>query len=369
MRTKYRLGVDAGGTFTDFVLTDATGPVLLNKTASTPHDPTEAISTGLALIAEEVGESPAEIISQCDLCINGTTVGLNALIQHRGAKTGLICTAGHEDSIEIRLGHKEDGYRYDTEYPPATMLVPRYLRCGVAERIASNGKVMTPLNEADVRAACELFIAEGVEAVAISFLWSVLHLDHERRAAEIVREMMPDIFLTVGSELYPQIREYTRTSTAITNAYLGPILKGYVEGIDAYFRNLGAEYPVRFFQSNGGLAIGKAMTDRAVYAINSGPASAPQAGLYVSEPFGFDNHRRYGWHLVRHHADRRRQGIDAYFRNLGAEYPVRFFQSNGGLAIGKAMTDDRARSTRSIPAPRRRRKPGSMSPSRSASTM
>ncbi|MFP6758623.1 MAG: hydantoinase/oxoprolinase family protein [Alphaproteobacteria bacterium] len=289
MRTKYRLGVDAGGTFTDFVLTDATGSVLLTKTASTPHDPTEAISTGLALIAAEVGESPAEIISQCDLCINGTTVGLNALIQHRGAKTGLICTAGHEDSIEIRLGHKEDGYRYDTEYPPATMLVPRYLRCGVAERIGSNGKVLTPLNEADVRAACELFIAEGIEAVAISFLWSVLHLDHERRAAEIVREMMPDIFLTVGSVLYPQIREYTRTSTAITNAYLGPILKGYVDGIDEYFRNLGAEYPVRFFQSNGGLAIGQAMADRAVYAINSGPASAPQAGLYVAAPFGFDN--------------------------------------------------------------------------------
>ena len=289
MRTKYRLGVDAGGTFTDFVLTDASGTVLLNKSLSTPHDPTEAISAGLALIAEDVGESPEQIVSQCDLCINGTTVGLNALIQHRGAKTGLICTAGHEDSIEIRLGHKEDGYRYDSEYPPATMLVPRYLRRGVAERIASNGNVMTPLNEDDVRAACELFIAEGVEAVAISFLWSVLHLDHERRAAEIVREMMPDVFLTVGSELYPQIREYTRTSTAITNAYLGPILKGYVDSIDGYFRNLGAEYPVRFFQSNGGLAIGKAMTDRSVYAINSGPASAPQAGLYVAEPFGYDN--------------------------------------------------------------------------------
>jgi N-methylhydantoinase A len=289
MRTKYRLGVDAGGTFTDFVLSDATGTVLLNKSLSTPHDPTEAISAGLGLIAEQVGESPEQIVSQCDLCINGTTVGLNALIQHRGAKTGLICTAGHEDSIEIRLGHKEDGYRYDTEYPPATMLVPRYLRHGIRERIASNGEVMTPLNEDDVRAACEHFIAEGVEAVAISFLWSVLHLDHERRAAEIVRELMPDVFLTVGSELYPQIREYTRTSTAITNAYLGPILKNYVEGIDSYFRDLGAEYPVRYFQSNGGLAIGQAMTDRSVYAINSGPASAPQAGLYVAEPFGYDN--------------------------------------------------------------------------------
>jgi len=289
MRTKYRLGVDAGGTFTDFVLADREGGVRLFKSPSTPHDPTEAISKGLGLIAEDTGMSPQDIISQCDLCINGTTVGLNALIQHKGAKTGLICTKGHEDSVEIRLGHKEDGYRYDADYPPAKMLVPRYLRRGVAERVISDGSVKIPLNEADVRAACEIFIAEGVEAVAISFIWSVLNQAHERRAAEIVREMMPNVFLTVGSELYPQIREYTRTSTSITNAYLGPILKGYVDSIDQYFRDLGAEYPVRYFQSNGGLAIGQAMTDRSVYAINSGPASAPQAGLYVAKPLGIDN--------------------------------------------------------------------------------
>lgn len=289
MRTRYRLGVDAGGTFTDFVLADADRGLRLYKTPSTPHDPTEAISKGLAMIAEDTSLSPAEIVSQCDLCINGTTIGLNALIQHKGARTGLVCTRGHEDSIEIRLGHKEDGYRYDPDYPPARMLVPRYLRCGVTERVVSNGTVMTPLDEDDVRAACELFISEEVEAVAVSFVWSVLNQEHERRAAEIVREMMPDAYLTVGSELHPQIREYTRTSTAIANAYLGPILKGYVDGIDQYFRDLGAVYPVRYFQSNGGLAIGQAMADRSVYAINSGPASAPQAGLYFAKLFDHDN--------------------------------------------------------------------------------
>ncbi len=285
MRTKYRLGVDAGGTFTDFVLADNTGNVRLYKALSTPDDPTKAIKNGLDLIAEDLLASPRDIVSGCDLCINGTTVGLNALIQHKGVKTGLICTSGHEDSIEIRLGHKEDGYRYDAEYPPAVMLVPRYLRAAIRERILSTGKTQTPLHEEDVRAACDLFIKEGVQAVAISFVWSVLNPDHERRAAEIVREMMPDVFLTVGGELYPQVREYTRTSTAITNAYLGPILKKYVKSIDHYFAELGAKYPVRYFQSNGGLAIGQAMSDRSVYAINSGPASAPQAGLYVANPF------------------------------------------------------------------------------------
>ena len=305
MRSRYRLGIDAGGTFTDFVLADQTGNIRLFKVLSTPSDPTLAIREGLQQIADDLGESAASIISKCDLCINGTTVGLNALIQHKGGKTGLICTAGHEDSIEIRLGHKEDGYRYDPEYPAAVMLVPRYLRKGVRERVISDGSIKTPMNENDVRNACELFRKEGVEAVAISFVWSVLNQKHEHRASRIVREMMPDVAITVGSELYPQVREYTRTSTAVVNAYLTPILSRYVAGIDAYFRELGAKHPVRYFQSNGGLAIGKGLTEHSVYAINSGPASAPQAGSVRGGAFQKkERHlRRYGRHFVRHHAN------------------------------------------------------------------
>ena len=290
MEHAYRLGIDAGGTFTDFVIANRTsGDVKLFKALSTPSDPTRAIENGLKQIAENFGTTPSAIVSDCDLCINGTTVGLNALITHRGGKTGLICTAGHEDSIEIRNGHKEDGFRYDPEYPAATMLVPRYLRRGVRERVLSDGSVRTPMQEEDVRQACRLFLQEKVETVAISFVWSVLNPGHERRAAEIVREMMPDVILTVGSELYPQIREYTRTSTAVTNAYLAPVMRRYVTAVDRYFRDLGAKQPVRYFQSNGGLAVGQVMTDRSVYAINSGPASAPQAGLYVGAPFGKEN--------------------------------------------------------------------------------
>ncbi len=286
MQNQYRLGIDAGGTFTDFILADRKGGVRIFKALSTPNDPTAAIRNGLNLIHEETGLTPGQIVSNSDLCINGTTVGLNALITHNGAKTGLIATRGHEDSIEIRLGHKEDGYRYDPEYPPATMLVPRYLRRGVAERVLSNGKVHTPLDEEDVRDACRHFLREDVESVAISFVWSVLHPEHEARAAEIVREMMPNVRLTVGSQLYPQVREYTRTSTAIVNAYLAPILQRYVEAVDAYFQSLGARHPVRYFQSNGGLALGHVVSDQSVYAINSGPASAPQAALWLGEPWG-----------------------------------------------------------------------------------
>ena len=289
MRTHYRLGIDAGGTFTDFVLADKSGNIKIYKTPSTPDDPTKAIEDGLKIISEDLEINPSDIISQSDLCINGTTVGLNALIQHKGSPVGLICTEGHEDSIEIRLGHKEDGYRYDPDYPPAVMLSPRFLRKGIRERILSNGKVKISINEDDVREACKIFVDEGVNSIAISFIWSVLNPSHEIIAEKIVREMMPNAFITVGSRLYPQIREYTRTSTAVTNAYLSPTLKSYVSAINEYFISLGGENNVRYFQSNGGLATGDVMTDRSVYAINSGPASAPIAGLSIANPFKYKN--------------------------------------------------------------------------------
>ncbi|MDI5985677.1 hydantoinase/oxoprolinase family protein [Halomonas sp. M4R5S39] len=289
MKQDYRLGIDAGGTFTDFIIADRHGGVQLFKSPSTPEDGTRAIRAGLGQIADALGRPASEIVANADLCINGTTVALNALIEKKGARVGLLCTRGHEDSIEIRLGHKEDGYRYDPEYPPAFMLVPRYLRLPVAGRILADGSEREPLDEAAVRDAVETFRREGVEAVAISFLWSVANPAHEARAAAIVRELMPEAFVCTGSEVYPQVREYTRTSTTVVNAYLSPVMQRYVSRIDALFEDLGARQPVQYFQSNGGLALGKMMCERAVSAINSGPASAPQAGRYVARPFGIDN--------------------------------------------------------------------------------
>ncbi|MGU7783152.1 caprolactamase subunit alpha [Burkholderia sp. PU8-34] len=286
---QYRLGVDAGGTFTDFVLADGDGQMRLFKATSTPEDGTRAIADGLGQIAEALGKPVHEVLSNLDLCVNGTTVALNALIQHKGVKTGLICTAGHEDSLEIRLGHKEEGHRYDARYPSATMLVERHLRRPVRERVLADGTVHTPLNEEDVRDACELFRAQRVEAVAVSFLWSVANGVHERRAAEIVREMLPDVYVSVGLEVFPQMREYTRTSTTVVNAYLGPVLARYVNRIEHFYVDNGVTSPVRFYQSNGGMASPKAMASRAVNAINSGPASAPQAARFVAKPFGYRN--------------------------------------------------------------------------------
>lgn len=285
----YRLGVDAGGTFTDFVLADSEGQIHLFKATSTPDDGTRAMAEGFAQISQALGRPMEDILAETELCVNGTTVALNALIQHQGVKTGLLCTAGHEDSLEIRLGHKEEGYRYDAEYPPARILVERHLRVPVRERVLGDGSVHTPLNEEDVRAACALFKREGVQAVAISFLWSVANGAHERRAAAIVRELLPEVYVSVGLEVFPQMREYTRTSTAVVNAYLGPVLKSYVDRIDQFYRERGTRTAVRYFQSNGGMAARDAMVSRAVNAINSGPASAPMAGRYVTQPLGLSN--------------------------------------------------------------------------------
>jgi len=289
MNNDFRIGVDAGGTFTDFVLAEKTGDIHLFKAPSTPEDGTLAIANGLQQIANKFNRPIEDIIQACDLCINGTTVALNALIQMTGVKVGLLCTKGHEDSIEIRLGHKEEGHRYDASYPPAPQIATRDRRFPIRGRILADGSEHEPLNEQDILDAIEVLKQQDVQAVAISFVWSIRNTEHEQRAKELIEQHMPGVFVCCGSEVYPQIKEYTRTSTTLVNAYLSPVMASYVHKIDDYFKALGAEQPVRYFQSNGGLAVGNIMRERAVNAINSGPASAPQAGLYIASAFGIDN--------------------------------------------------------------------------------
>jgi N-methylhydantoinase A len=282
----YRLGIDTGGTFTDFILAGVEEGIRLYKTPSTPQHPPAAVQEGLRLISADLQCSVEAFLNDCELIILGTTVGVNALIEHKGAKTGLFCTKGHEDSLEIRLGHKEDGHRYDVDFPQASMLVPRYLRSPVAERVLSTGEVRTPLHEEDVRRGIQLFKAEGVESVAVSFMWSFLHPDHERRTAEILQTEFPEAYVTLSVDVLPQIREYTRTSTTVINAYIGPIIKQYVERMEGFLRNLGYRHQVRYMQSNGGLTSGRFLMDTGLYALNSGPAAGPNAGLFFGEAFG-----------------------------------------------------------------------------------
>lgn len=285
----YRLGIDTGGTFTDFILASQGEGIRLYKTPSTPSNPPAAVQEGLRLICADLGCALPSFLEACELIILGTTVGVNALIENKGAKTGLFCTKGHEDSLEIRLGHKEDGHRYDVDYPQAPMLVPRALRFPVGERVLSTGEVRTPLNEDDIRRGLRLFKDERVESIAVSFMWSFLYPEHERRAAEIIAAGFPSAYVTLSVDVLPQIREYTRTSTTVVNAYIGPIIKQYVERMEGFLRGLGYRHQIRYMQSNGGLTSGRFLMDKGIYALNSGPAAGPNAGLFYGEACGSRN--------------------------------------------------------------------------------
>jgi N-methylhydantoinase A len=285
----YRIGIDTGGTFTDLILVDPAGNVELFKTPSTPAHPPDAIRKGIESISERLAMPVSEFLGDCDLIIHGTTVALNALIQLKGAKVGLFSTRGHEDSLEIRNGHKEDGHRYDFRYPAATMLVPRRLRVPVTERVLSDGRVRTPLVEEDVRAGIELFRREGVESVGVSFMWSFLHPEHERRVGELLAEELPGVHVTLSVDLLPQIREYTRTSTVAVNAYVGPGLSRYINSIESMLREIGYTNPTRYFQSNGGVTSGRVFAQRAVSALNSGPAAGPSAAVHYASALDTDD--------------------------------------------------------------------------------
>ncbi len=273
-----RLGIDVGGTFTDLIAIDADGRVNIAKTLSTPADPSTSIAEGLDDLAAKIGCAVPSLLEQTDLIVHGSTAALNALLEHKGARTGLLCTAGFRDSLEIRLGAKER--RYDWQYAPPAPLVPRTLRRPVRERVTKEGRIYEALIEDDVHTAIELFRQHGVEAIAVCFLWSFRNEAHERRVGEILREALRETYVSLSVDVLPEIREYDRTSTTVINAYIGPVVKRYARGVESFLQSLGYSGAVRFMQSNAGLASADEIMRRPVYALGSGPAAGPAAGLF-----------------------------------------------------------------------------------------
>ena len=266
----YRVGIDSGGTFTDLVGLGPAGEVLIDKVPSNRDSPASAVLAGLEGLARKADTEPESFIAGCDLIVLGTTVALNALIQQRGARTGLLATSGHEDSIEIRLGHKEDGHRWDFAFPPATPLVPAYLRLGVHERVLSDGTVYAPLDEERLIESIGVLERHEVDAVAVSLMWAFVHPEHGRRVAELVREKLPNCYVSVSSEVLPRVGEYTRTSTTVANAYVGPRLRDYMREIEEAVAGRGF---------GGTRAI---LERRPVAALGSGPAAGPVAALHFA---------------------------------------------------------------------------------------
>ena len=286
---RYRIGMDSGGTFTDIVVLDLeTRTWSLHKVISRHDQPQTVLRDALHKAAQGEGLELPAFIEQVETIVIGTTVATNALLQHRGAKVGLLGTRGHTDAIEIREGHKEDGHRYDWDYPAAKVLVRRQLRLPVTERILADGSVHTPIVLADVERATEIFKAEKVESVALSFLWSFLNPEHEQAAVRVLEKSLPGVKVTASHQLLPMIGDYNRVSTVVLNAYLQPAVGRFVEGMRTALETIGFKGPVRFFQANGGMGSSSSIIPKAIYALNSGPAAAPTAGAVFSRLFGKD---------------------------------------------------------------------------------
>ncbi len=262
----FRVGIDIGGTFTDIVMLAADGTVATRKVSSSVDDYARAIIEGLTeLLAAQSIEAGA--IGEIR---HGTTVASNALLERKGARTGLIATEGFRDILEIRNLRMPRLYDLAWDKPPP--LVERYLRLVVKERIDTDGHIQTPLDESEAAAAIDRLVAEGVQAIAICLINSFANPVHEERIKAIAAARAPHCIICTSYEVLPEIKEYERTSTTVINTYVGPIVRGYLERLRGGLNEIGAAAPLLIMQSSGGLTSAAEATERPVHIIESGPA-------------------------------------------------------------------------------------------------
>jgi N-methylhydantoinase A len=273
----FRVGVDIGGTFTDLVILDErAGEVLTLKVPSTPHDPSQAVLNAVRRVRSEFGID----LSQVTQFTHATTVACNTILEATGARTGLLVTEGFRDLLQIQR-HKR--YRlFDLAYKKIPALVPRHLTFGIPERLDAGGVVIKPLDEEAVAAAAAALGREGIEALAICFLFSFRNALHERRAAEIARAVLPNVFVTISSDVLPQYREYERTSTTAINGLLGPRISRYLRNMSGALEANGIHAPLHLMQSNGGVLHWQEAGRMPCRIVESGPA----AGVIAAAHFG-----------------------------------------------------------------------------------
>ena len=279
----YRIGIDIGGTFTDIVFMAESGNVLTKKISSSVDNYAQAIVDGLANVFETHGLSGADVIE----VLHGTTVASNAILEHKGAKTGLIATKGFRDILEIRNLRVPKLYDLHWEKPPA--LVERYLRLTVDERINTAGKVQTQLDLSEAEAAVERLLAEGVEVICVALINSFANPAHEKAIKEIVKNKAPDIPVCISFDVLPEIKEYERTSTTVINAYLLPIVSKYLVTLDNELTRANIQSPLLLMQSNGGLITAEAASQLPCNIVESGPAGGVVGGQAFGSKIGLKN--------------------------------------------------------------------------------
>ncbi len=264
------VGVDTGGTFTDLVLLQG-GTIRVHKVLSTPDDPSQAIVEGLTTLG--VRESLSALV-------HGSTVATNAVLEHKGVRTGLITTAGFRDVLEI--GRQTRPKLYDIQVQKELPLVPRPLRLEVGERLNERGEVMTPLDEASLKAAIDTLQKEQVDAIAVCLLFSFTNPEHERKVTEAARAA--GFYVSASYEVVPEFREYERTSTVVLNAYVGPLIDRYLAKLEEV---LPRDIPFRIMQSNGGSISSATARQMAARTLLSGPAAGVVGAAFVAEAAGF----------------------------------------------------------------------------------
>jgi N-methylhydantoinase A len=295
---RYRIAVDTGGTFSDFVyFNEESGAVSITKIASTPDDPSRAILQGVEALIGGQPYSPAQAgkdrVEAADVgyFCHGTTVGTNALLEGKGVKTGLLVTEGFRGIYEVAEQARPYGTAiFDVMYDKPVPLVPPRLTGEVKERVDFRGQVLVPLDETALRATLRHLRTQDIEALAVCLLFSFLHPEHEARVRDIALEEMPGCNVSLSSEILPQIREYYRLSTTVINAYLQPILARYVENLDRRLGQSGITTRQKYImQSNGGMSTFPEAARKAVTTVLSGPAGGVTAGVHACRMTGFGN--------------------------------------------------------------------------------
>jgi N-methylhydantoinase A/oxoprolinase/acetone carboxylase beta subunit len=282
-----RLGVDVGGTFTDLIFVDdETGAILVHKVATTPEDPSQGTVQGLREIAEEAQIAP----SQLDQVFHGTTIATNIVIEHTGARIGMITTEGYRDILHIARHKKPLNFSNYQDLPwQRYPIVRRRHRLTVPERVVKDGSVLVPLDEDAARARVRELKEAGVEAVAVCLLFSFVNPEHERRVAEIVRAEFPEAFLSVSFDVLPQYREYERFSTVCLNAYVGPKVAGYVRRLEDALEEMEVRTQLHLMTSASGVSTPDAAVDRPVNLLMSGPVAGVVGGIFAGKQAGHAN--------------------------------------------------------------------------------
>ncbi len=279
--TKARLAIDIGGTFTDLAL-EVAGRQVTAKVLTTPARPDDAVLEGVDKVMAEAGLQPGAV----GLIIHGTTLATNALIERKGARTALVTTEGHRDSLEMAYENRFEQYDINIDRPDP--LVPRYLRWPVPERLDARGEVLRPLDEAAVTALVPRLEAEGIESLAVGLIHAYANPAHEERVAEVLRAALPDLRISLSSEVCPEIREYERLSTTCANAYVQPLMARYLTRLERRLREDGYACPFLLMTSGGGLTGFETAVRFPIRLVESGPAGGAILASRIAAECGLD---------------------------------------------------------------------------------